>query len=517
MKLITAHEAAKLIPDNSIVAIGGMGLSGWPEEIACAIRDRYRECGHPHSLYLKQGCDMGDWNVRGVSRLGEAGEGLVTQWTTAHLGTAYALHPYVYSGKINCHCLPQGVIVNLWREIAAGRPGLLTKVGLGTFIDPRYGGGKMNDSSHADLVELVEFNGEEYLFYKAFKPDIALLRGTIADENGNITFENDSLIHESPDIAAAVKNNGGTVIVQVQYLAKSGTLNPKDIRIPGIMVDYVVVATDRAACWQEEKNEYDPSISGRLKKPLTAMEPMPFDARKVICRRAACELRRGYLINQGVGVPAGISKVANEEGCLNLVTPSSEAGAIGGVMSYAPSASFNVEAFVPHADMFNYIDGGRLDLTCLGIGQVDRFGNNNVCKFGKKITGCGGFIDITSATKNIVFCGTFTSKAKIEVGNGRLSILEEGTPNKFVNDVESVTFSAKYASREQRVLYVTERCVFELLDGVFTLTEIAPGIDLHRHILDLLPFSPAISPNLKVMDEGIFNEVWGGLKDYIDL
>jgi len=517
MKVITAQEAAKLIPDNSIVAIGGMGLSGWPEEIGCAIRDRYRECGHPHSIHLKQGCDIGDWNVRGVSRLGEAGEGLVTAWTTAHLGTAYALHPYVFSGRINCHCLPQGVIVNLWREIAAGRPGLLTKVGLGTFIDPRLGGGKMNDNSSGDLVELVEFNGEEYLFYKGFKPDVALLRGTVADENGNITFESDSLIHECPDVACAVKNNGGIVIVQVQYLAKRGTLNPKDVKIPGVLVDYVVVATDPSACWQEEKTEYDPSISGRLKKPLSSMEVIPFDARKIICRRAACELRRGYLINQGVGVPSGISKVANEEGCLHLVTPSSEAGAIGGVMSFAPSASFNVEAFVPHADMFNYIDGGGLDLTCLGIGQVDRFGNNNVCKFGKKITGCGGFIDITTSTKNIVFCGTFTSKAKIEVGNGKISIIEEGIPNKFVNEVESVTFSAKYVSPNQRVIYVTERCVFELLGGVFTLTEIAPGIDLQKNILDLLPFTPAISPDLRVMDPEIFNETWGGLSKYLDM
>ena len=247
-KFITAAEAAALIPDGAVVGLAGMGLSGWPEEIACAIRDRFRETGHPRNLNIKQGSAMGDWRERGLTRLGEAGEGLVTKWTGAHIGSAFTLNKLAVENKIQTHCLPQGIIVNLWREIGAGRPGLLSKVGLGTFVDPRLEGGKMNECTTEDLVELVEFGGEEYLFYKGFKPDVALIRGTVGDENGNITFSRESVLNEGLAVATAVHNSGGIVIVQVEFLAKAGTLNPKDVKIPGIMVDYVVQTTNKGAC-----------------------------------------------------------------------------------------------------------------------------------------------------------------------------------------------------------------------------------------------------------------------------
>ena len=264
-KFITAREAAQLIPDGAIVGVAGMGLSGWLEEIACAIRDNFKETGHPCNLNLKQGSAMGDWRERGVTRLGEAGPGLVTKWSGAHIGSAFTLRDMAVKNQLQCHCLPQGVIVNLWREIAAGRPGLLTKVGLGTFVDPRYGGGKMNACTTDELVELVQFNGEEYLFYKGFSPDVALLRGTIADENGNISFAHESIINEGLAVAMAVKNCGGTVIVQVEYAAKKETLHPKEVKIPGILVDYVVVATDKNACWQAKGSILSPLFRGRLK------------------------------------------------------------------------------------------------------------------------------------------------------------------------------------------------------------------------------------------------------------
>ncbi|MGI6621542.1 MAG: acyl CoA:acetate/3-ketoacid CoA transferase [Acetivibrionales bacterium] len=517
MKIITAKEAAKLIPDGATIGVAGMGLSGWAEEVACAIRDNFRETGHPRDLNLKQGSAMGDWGERGVTRLGEAGPGLITRWSGAHIGSAFTLRELAIHNKLQCHCLPQGVIVNLWREIAAGRPGLLTKVGLGTFVDPRIEGGKMNSCTTDELVELVEFNGEEYLFYKSFPLDVALLRGTVADENGNITFDHESVINEGLAVAQAAKNSGGIVIVQVEYLAKKETLNPKDVKIPGILVDYVVQATDKRACWQAEGVYFEPAFSGQIKKPLQTIEPIPFDERKVICRRCAMEIRKGYIVNLGVGMPADVSKVVAEEGHINKITMTTESGMVGGVPSALPNfgSSYNPDAIIDHGFMFDFIDGGGLDMACLGIGEIDRYGNNNVSKLGDRLTGPGGFINITQATPKVVFCGTFMGKAKIAVGDGKISILNEGTIKKFVKDVQQITFSGKYAKPNQEILYVTERCVFRLLDGRITLIEIAPGIDLEKDILAHIDFMTVISPELKLMDPGIFHEKWGGLEPYL--
>ncbi len=517
MKFITAREAAQLIPDGATIGVAGMGLSGWAEEIACAIRDNFKETGHPCNLNLKQGSAMGDWGQRGVTRLGEAGPGLVTRWSGAHVGSAFTLRELAVQNKIQCHCLPQGVIVNLWREIAAGRPGLLTKVGLGTFVDPRVEGGKMNSCTTDELVELVEFNGEEYLFYKSFPLDVALLRGTTADENGNITFEHESVINEGLAVAQAAKNSGGIVIVQVEYITKKGTMNPKDVKIPGILVDYVVQATNKDACWQAEGVYFEPAFSGQIKKPLAAIEPIPFDERKVICRRCAMEVKKGYVVNLGVGMAADVSKVVAEEGYVDDITMTTESGMVGGVPSALPNfgSAYNPEAIIEHGTMFDFIDGGGLDMTCLGIGEADQYGNINVSKMGTRLTGPGGFINITQATPKVIFCGTFMGKAKLEIKDGKLTILEEGTIKKFVSEVQQITFSGKYAKPHQEILYVTERCVFKLIDGKMTMIEIAPGIDLEKDILAHMDFKPEISPDLKQMDPDIFCEKWGGLGKYI--
>lgn len=516
-KFITAREAAALIPDGATIGVAGMGLSGWAEEVGCAIRDSFKETGHPCGLNLKQGSAMGDWKERGVTRLGEAGPGLITKWSGAHVGSAFTLREQAVNNQLQCHCLPQGVIVNLWREIAAGRPGLLTKVGLGTFVDPRVEGGKMNSCTTDELVELVEFQGEEYLFYKGFKLDVAILRGTTADENGNITFEHESVINEGLAVASAAKNSGGIVIVQVEYVTKAGTMNPKEVKIPGVLVDYVVQATDKAACWQAEGVYFEPSFSGQVKKPLAAIEPLPFDERKVICRRCAMEVSKGDMLNLGVGMPADVSKIIAEEGLLDYVTMSTESGMVGGVPSALPNfgSAYNPEATIEHGSMFDLIDGGGLSMTCLGIGEIDKDGNNNVSKFGPRLTGPGGFINITQATPKVIFCGSLVGKAKVQVGDGKIIILEEGKIKKFVDQVEQITFSGQYAKEGQEVLYVTERAVFKLIDKKVTLIEIAPGLDLQKDVLDQMGFTPEISPDLKVMDAGIFCEEWGGLKDYM--
>ena len=534
-KFITAQEAAKLIPDGATVGVAGMGLSGWAEEIACAMRDSFRETGHPCGLHLKQGSALGDWGYgnafvgwnrskreggpdkehgnRGATRLGEAGPGLVKKWTSAHIGSAFTLCDQARNNELESYCLPQGVIINLWREIGAGRPGLLTKVGLGTFVDPRVEGGRMNQCAKDELVKVVNFEGEEYLFYPGFKVDVAILRGTIADENGNISFARESVINEGFAVANATKNSGGIVIVQVEYLAKKETLPAKDIKIPGTLVDYVVQARDPKSCWQAEGDYWEPSFSGEIRKPLTSIEPLPFDERKVICRRCAMELKAGDLINLGVGMPADIAKVVNEEGLIDQVTMSTESGMVGGVPSALPSfgSAYNPEAIITPNEMFDLISGGGLNMTCLGIGEIDKDGNNNVSRMGSRLTGPGGFIDISSNTPKVIFAGTLVGKAKVKVGDGKLEILEEGTIQKFVDQVGQITFSGQYAPDGQEVLYVTERAVFKLIDHKLTLIEIAPGIDLEKDVLGQMGFRPEISPDLKTMDPALFQEHWGKL------
>ena len=510
-KFITAKEAAQLIPDGATLGVAGMGLAGWAEEVACAIADNFKETGHPADLYLKQGSAMGDWGERGVTRLGH--EGLVTRWTGAHVGSAFTLRDLTVQNKVQCHCLPQGVIVNLWREIAAGRPGLLTKVGLGTFVDPRVEGGKMNSVTKDDLVEVVNFAGEEYLFYKSFPLDVALLRGTSADENGNISFEHESVINEGLAVAQAAKNSGGIVIVQVEYIAKKGTMQPKDVKIPGILVDYVVQATDKRACWQTEGVYFEPAFSGQLKKPLNAIEYLPLDERKVIARRCAMELQRGDIVNLGVGMAADVANIVAEEGYIEEITMTTESGMIGGVPAALPNfgSSYNPEAIIDHGSMFDMIDGGGLDMTCLGLGEADQFGNINVSRFGPRLSGPGGFINITQSAKRVVFCGTFMGKAKLAVGDGKLTIVEEGKIKKFLKQVEQITFSGKYAREDQEVFYVTERCVFKLIDGKMTIIEIAPGVDLEKDILAHMDFVPVVAADVKPMDAALFSETWGGL------
>ncbi len=538
-KFITAREAAALIPDGATVGLAGMGLSGWAEEIACAVRDSYRETGHPKGLNLKQGSALGDWGygnafvgwnrskreggpdtdhgARGATRFGEAGPGLVSKWTSAHVGSAFTLCDQARNNELESYCLPQGVIINLWREIGAGRPGLLTKVGLGTFVDPRVEGGRMNACAKDEVVKLVEFQGEEYLFYPSFPVDVCLLRGTIADENGNISFARESVINEGFAVANATKNSGGIVIVQVEYLAKKETLPAKDIKIPGKLVDYVVVARDPKSCWQAEGDYWEPAFSGEIRKPLTSIEALPLDERKVICRRCAMELKKGDLINLGVGMPADIAKVVNEEGLIDQVTMSTESGMVGGVPSALPSfgSAYNPEAIITPNEMFDLISGGGLSMTCLGIGEVDKDGNNNVSRMGSRLTGPGGFIDISSNTPKVIFAGTLVGKAKVKVGGGKLEVLEEGTIRKFVDQVGQITFSGQYAPDDQEVLYITERAVFQLIDHKLTLIEIAPGLDLEKDVLGQMGFRPAIAPELKIMDPAIFHETWGGLGAYL--
>ncbi|UWG98089.1 acyl CoA:acetate/3-ketoacid CoA transferase [Dehalobacter sp. DCM] len=517
-EIITAEQAAELIRDESTVAASGFGLAQWSEEVALAIAKRYTDTGHPKNIQLVHSAALGDWKTRGVTHLGI--EGLVKRWIGGHIGSAFDLIKLLYDNKLEAYCLPQGVMVQLWRETAAKRAGLLTKVGLGTFVDPRIDGGKMNPVTTEDIVKVVEFEGEEWLFYKRFPVDYALIRGTTADENGNITMEKESMIMDGLPLAQATKNSGGKVIVQVEYLAKAGTLHPKQVVIPGILVDYVVVATKQEACWQTEGVYYNPAFSGEIKIPLNAIPPLPLDERKIVARRAAMELIPNAVVNLGVGIPSDVAAIANEEGVSEMMTMTTESGGVGGVPASLPhfGSSYNAEALVDTYAQFDYYDGGGIDVTFVGLAQTDKDGNVNVSKFRGRAIGIGGFMNVTSNAKKVVYCGTFTAGGlEVKVEEGKLSIVQEGKNKKFVDAVEQITFSGKYAQKKkQPVIYITERAVFVLEDGGLTLTEIAPGIDLQKDILDLMEFQPKVSPNLKTMPAEIFQPKFGILKEAIE-
>jgi propionate CoA-transferase len=513
-KVITAKQAAELILDNCTVAAATIGLSGWPQEVGAAIGERFLETGHPKNITFIHSCTCGDHQDNRNGSNAIAYEGLVKRLICAHTGASIHMSRLVSEGKAECYLFPQGIFPQMYRSIAGGKPGVITKVGLHTFVDPRVEGGKGNHITTEDLVEVMEMDGEEWLRYKNFAPDVALLRGTCCDEKGNMTMDEEIAFMEMLSLASAVKNRGGTVICQVKYLATAGSLHPKAVKIPGALIDYIVVSSGVETHMQTQQTKYNPAFAGDLKVPAREIPALALDQRKVIARRAAMELRPGYLVNLGIGMPLGISSVVAEEGFTDDIILTTEAGGYGGTPAGGLDfgASYNAEAMIEHGAMFDLYDGGGLDITFLGMAQVDQSGNVNVSKLGNKLNGPGGFINISQNTRNVVFCGTFTNGVKVQVRGGKLKILEEGQNNKFVEEVMQITFSGKYAAQtKQNILFVTERCVFSLQDQKLVLTEVAPGIDVQTQILDLMPFAPKIAPNLKLMDAALFQERWGGL------
>ena len=516
-KVVTAAQAVRLIRDGDTVATSGFVGIGFAEEIAIAIEERFKSGDGPRALTLVYPAGQGDGGGKGLNHL--AHEGLVRRVIGGHWGLVPGLGRLALDNRIEAYNLPQGVISCLFRDIAARRPGHLSRIGLGTFVDPRHGGGRMNERTTEALVESMSVGGEEFLFYKAFPVDVAIIRATTADLEGNLTMEREALTLEALSMATAAHNSGGIVIAQVERLAERGALKPRDVKVPGLLVDCVVVA-EPDHHWQTFGTRYNAGFSGEMRVPAGANAPLPLDERKIIARRAALELRANSVVNLGIGMPEGIASVANEERIVDLLTLTTEPGVIGGIPAAGLDfgAAINTQAVIDQPYQFDFYDGGGLDIAFLGLAQADREGNLNVSRFGPRFAGAGGFINISQSAKKVVFVGTFTaSQLEIAIAGGKLRIVREGRTRKFVEAVEHRTYSGAVAiQRRQPALYITERCVLALreIDGLpqLELVEIAPGIDVERDILAQMAFRPLVSGNLREMPPHLFREEPIGLR-----
>lgn len=517
-KVISAPDAIAIVQDEDVLATSGYGGHGTPDELLVALEQRFLESGSPGNLTLVFAGGQGDGKTKGLNHLGH--EGLLKRVIGGHYGLIPAIEKLAVENRIEAYNIPEGVITHLYRDIASGKPGTLSRVGLGTFVDPREEGGKVNEVTRDDIVQIVELGGKQSLFYQAFPINVAFIRGTTADPDGNVTMEKESLLLENLSMAIAAKNSGGYVICQVERVAQEGSLDSRQVRIPGVMVDCVVVAQPEHHM-QSYGTQYNPAFSGEVRVPLQTLDALELDERKIIARRAALELAPNSIINLGIGLPDCVGAVAAEEKVQDLITLTVDPGIIGGVPMGGLDfgAAVNSQAVIDHGSQFDFIDGGGLDAAFLGMAEADRHGNVNASRFGRRLTGCGGFINISQNSQKVIFLSTFSSSGlKIEIAQGQLRILQEGKIPKLVDRVGQITFSGKYAAeRQQEVLYITERCVFRLGDSGLELIEVAPGIDIERDILSKMPFTPLVHEPTP-MEAGIFRTEPMGLRDrFLDI
>ena len=520
-RILTPAQAAALIPDEAIVTVSSSSALGCPDAVLEAVGARFDAEQHPKNLTTLHPIAAGDmWGVKGVDHI--AKDGLLKKILAGSYpsGPSSSTPPLIWQmisgNRIPAYNVPSGILFDMHRDAAAKRPGVLTKVGLETFVDPSQQGCAMNGLADAEpIVRLEKFDGEDWLYFKAIIPNVAIIRATTADERGNLSFEHEGGILGPLYQALAVRNNGGLVIAQVKRLAKFGTLKPHNVIVPGVLVDVIVVAPDQK---QTTNTVYDPAISGEIFRPLASFEVPEFGIQKVIARRVAQEMRRGDAVNIGFGISANVPRILLEEGHHGDVTWVIEQGAVGGVplLDFQFGCASNAEAIVPSPSQFTYFQGGGFDASLLSFLEIGQDGSVNVSKLAHcphVTAGCGGFVDITARAKRVIFSGFFTAGAKLEVDDGKLVILKEGKVKKLVKKVEHVTFSGRRALEQgQQISYITERCVLELRPSGLTVTEIAPGVDLNRDVLSQAAFALQVAPNLKAMDTNLFHEPLIGLQ-----
>ena len=522
-RIASAAEAVKLISDGATVAVNSSSGLCCPDAVLKALGERFDRERHPRGLHMLHPIAAGDmFGVKGVEHLAKPGAGMIA----SIIGGSYPSGPstseppniwrMITANEIPAYNVPSGIMLDLLREAAAKRPGVITKVGLETFVDPDNEGCAMNArAAQRPIVRKIRFENDDWLFFPAIVPTVAILRGSICDERGNMSFEQEGAYLGAMEVAMAVHNNGGIVIAQVRQVAENETVKPHQVRVPGILVDYIVEAPDQ---WQTTQTPYDPAISGEVFRPLNSFALMEFGTGKAIARRVAQELKAGWAVNLGFGVSANVPRIFIEEGLHGKATWVIEQGAVGGVplLDFQFGCSSNAEAFVPSAHQFTYFQAAGFDCTLLSFLQIDSHGSVNVSKLGVRphvTAGAGGFVDITTRARRIVYSGFYNAGAKMEIVDGKLKIDKEGKVKKLVKDVEQISFSGPRGVRQgQDVTYVTERCVLKLTPQGIVLTEIAPGVALQANILDQSEFPLIVSPQLKQMDAALFRPEVMGLK-----
>lgn len=519
-KFVTAKEAAEMIHNGSTIATIGMTLVSASESILKEIEKKFLETGKPNQLTLVHSCGQSDRD-RGIQHF--AHEGLMTRIIGGHWGLQPKVMEMIANNQLLAYCFPQGQFAQLYRSMAGGEPGKITKVGLGTFVDPRLGGGKMNDITKdaPDLVDILEIDQEEYMRYKPIPLDYVIIRGTKVDDLGNLTTDEECMLLEVFSAVMACKKFGGKVIAQAKHLVKAGTLHPKSVTVPGVFIDAVVLCDNPKEDHKMTHSFFlDPAYCGDIREPDAAIELLPLSIRKVIGRRAAMEIRSENILNVGTGIPNDvIGSIISEEGIGDDVTLTVESGLYGGLPMGGIDFGIakNCYALVRHDDQFDFYNGAGVDVTFMGAGEIDQNGNVNATKLGARPTGAGGFVDITSNAKHVVFCSAFTGKGlTCSFKEGKLSIDEEGTLRKCVKEVQQISYNGTIARKKgQKMHYVTERAVFELQKEGLVLTEIAPGINLEKDILGQMDFIPLIAKNVKQMPGELFEEGIFGLKKYL--
>jgi propionate CoA-transferase len=502
--IVSVREAVGLVPDGATVVVGGSGAGhAVPQRFIDELAAVFEAEGRPRDLTTVCIVGVGDFADRGFSQLGLPG--LARRTINSNIGNSPRLGALVEANELEAYSFPQGVLSQLMREIAAGRPGLVTRVGLGTYVDPRHTGGKQNARTTEDMVEVVTLRGEEFLLFHAFPVDVAVIRGTTADEDGNITMEGEAVQGEMLSMAMAARNSGGITIAQVKRLAPRGSLTPRTVRIPGALVDYVFVDPDQ---WQTYVTQDSPYYAGALRKPATPEPPLPLDVRKIIARRSLLEFRRGSICNLGFGISQLIGRVAWEEGVTDQLVLTVEQGIFGGapVAGNEGGAGFNYQAMIDQPYMFDFYDGGGLDVASLSFAEVDAQGNVNVHAFEGRVRGPGGFPNISARTPKINFVGTLTAQGlELDITEAGVRVVREGSLPKFVPEVREISFNGTLArQRGQQVRYVTDRAVFELADDGLVLLEVAPGIDVQRDVLDRMGFRPRVAEDLREMDRRVY-------------
>lgn len=514
MQLTTAEEAVRRIPDRATVIVGGSGAGhAVPQKFIDTLAEVFSAEGHPRELTTVRVVGIGDFADRGFSQL--AIPNLMKRTIGSNIGNEPRLGEMVDAGDIEAYSFPQGVLSLLCREIAAGRPGLITSVGLDTYVDPRATGGKQGSATE-DLVELIELDGKEWLFFKSFPIDVAVIRGSTIDEDGNLTMENEAIRAEMLAMAMAAYNSGGIVIAQAKHVVKQGSLRPRDVVVPGALIEIAYLDPDQT---QTYYTDYSPYYAGVMRKPAAGGDRLPLDVRKVIARRALLEFRPDDICNLGFGISQSIGAIASEEGTDDRLVLTVEQGIFGGIPAGGREggAGVNYQAVIDQPYMFDFYEGGGLDITSLSFAQIDAAGNVNVHRFGERLRGPGGFPNISAHTGRICFVGTLTTGGlEVEIADGRIRITEEGRVPKMVANVAEVSFSGRMANRRgQHVKYITERAVFELIDGTVTLVEVAQGIDPERDVIAHMGFRPAVADEVAVMDPRVFGEEpMGLLADY---